>query len=81
MVKPSAEQWKVETMFPAVARWVRAHGWIEVGQQELSGFLARALHEGGVQVKDERADTLAEAMATLEVGLVGWFREQGVDID
>ncbi len=81
MVKPSAEQLKVVTMFPAIARWVQAQGWIEVGQQELSGFVARALHEGGIQVEDKRADALAEAMAALEAGLVGWFREQGVDLD
>ena len=65
MVRPSTEQAKVETMFPSIARWVQAHGWIEVGQQELSGFVARALHEGGTQFEDERADTLAEAMASL----------------
>ena len=81
MVKPSAGQLKVETMFPAIARWVQANGWIEVGQQELSGFIARALHEGGIQVEDERADTLAEAMTALEAGLVRWFEAQGVEIE
>ena len=81
MVKPSAEQFKVETMFPATARWGQAHGWIEVGQQELFGFVARALHEGGIQVEEERADTLAEAMAALEAGLVRWFEEQGVEVE
>ena len=35
-------------------------------RQELFGFVARASHEGGTQVEDERADTLAEAMAALE---------------
>ena len=54
MVRPSTEQAKVETMFPSIARWVQTHGWIEVGQSELSGFVARALHEGGTQVDDER---------------------------
>lgn len=81
MVEPSAEQLKAGAMFPAIDRWVKEYGWIEIGVQELFGFVARALHEGGIQVEDERADTLAEAMAALEVGLVGWFREQGVDID
>jgi hypothetical protein len=66
MIKPSPTQAKVETMFPAIAKWVQTYGWIEVGQQELFGFVARALHEGGTQVEDERADTLAEAMAALE---------------
>ena len=35
----------------------------------------------GTQVEDDRPDTLAEAMAALEAGLVRWFEEQGVDID
>ena len=81
MIEPSAEQLKAGAMFPAIDRWVKEYGWIEIGVQELFGFVARALHEGGIQVEDERADTLAEAMAALEVGLVRWFREQGVDID
>jgi hypothetical protein len=81
MIKPSPTQVKVETMFPAIAKWVQAYGWIEVGQQELFGFVARAVHEGGTQVEDERADSLAEAMAALEVGLVRWFGEQGVELD
>jgi hypothetical protein len=81
MLKPSSEQAKVETMFPAIARWVRGHGWIEIGQQELFGFVVRALHEGGIQVEDERSDTLAEAMAVLDVGLARWFDEQGIELE
>jgi hypothetical protein len=81
MVVPTAGQAKVEAMFPAIDRWVKEYGWIEIGVQELFGFVARALHEGGTQVEDDKPDTLAEAMAGLEKGLVRWFREQGVDID
>jgi hypothetical protein len=81
MVEPSAEQVKAAALFPAIDRWVRHHGYVEIGVQELFGFVARALHEGGTQVEDDRADTLAEALATLEVGLTRWFEEQGVDID
>ncbi len=49
--------------------------------QELFGFVARALHEGGTQVEDSRPDSLAEAMAALEAGLTRWFEEQGVEPD
>jgi hypothetical protein len=49
--------------------------------QEVFGFVARALHEGGTQVEDDRPGTLAQALAALEVGLVRWFEEQGVDLD
>jgi hypothetical protein len=78
MARPSIERAKVGAMFPAIARWVEEYGWIEVGVQELFGFVARALHEGGTQVEDERPDTLAEALTALEAGLARWFEEQGV---
>jgi hypothetical protein len=81
MVKPSAKQAKIEAMFPAIDRWVRDYGWIEIGVQEMFGFVARALHEGGVQVEDDRPDTFAEALAALEVGLTRWFEEEGVELD
>jgi hypothetical protein len=81
MVEPTAEQVEVGAMFPAIDRWVKEYGWIEIGVQELFGFVARALHEGGTQVEDDRPGTLAQALAALEVGLVRWFEEQGVDLD
>ena len=81
MIRPTADQARIGTLFPAISRWVGEYGWIEIGVQELFGFVVRALHEGGIQVEDDRPDTLAEALAALEVGLVGWFREQGVDLD
>ena len=81
MNKPSEEEAQVEGQFPAVARWVKEYGWVEIGVQELFGFVARALHEGGTQVEDSRPDSLAEAMAALEAGLVRWFEEQGVEPD
>jgi len=81
MIRPTPERARIDTLFPSIARWVRQYGWVEVGVQELFGFVARALHEGGTQVEDERPDTLAEAMAALEDGLARWFEEQDVDID
>ena len=81
MVEPTAEQVEAGAMFPAIDRWVKEYGWIEIGVQELFGFVARALHEGGTQVEDDRPGTLAEALAALESGLVRWFEEQGVDLD
>ncbi len=81
MIRPTSEQARIDTLFPAIARWVRGYGWIEIGVQELFGFVARALHEGGTQVEDERPDTLAEALAALEAGLTRWFEEEGVKLD
>ena len=48
MVKPTAEQQSVEALFPAIAQWVRGYGHIEIGDQEMFGFVARALAYGGL---------------------------------
>jgi hypothetical protein len=79
MVKPTAEQASVEELFPAVAQWVR-DGHIEVGDQEGFGFVARALDYGGLVFEDDRPNTLAEALATLEKGLRKWYKEQGIKL-
>jgi hypothetical protein len=81
MVKPSARQAKVETMFPAIARYVNGYGYIEIGDQESFGFVVRAIGYGGVDFDDDTPETLAEAMAVLEAGLARWFEEQGVEPD
>lgn len=81
MTGPTEEQRQVEATFPAVARYVRSHGRIEIGEDENCGFVARAISCGGVDFEDDRPDTLAEAMAVLEAGLARWFEEQGVDLD
>jgi hypothetical protein len=79
MVKPTTAQAGVEELFPAVARWVRG-GHIEVGDQEGFGFTARALDFGGLVFEDDRADTLAEALAALERGLRAWYEDEGIDV-
>ena len=81
MVKPTAEQQTVEQMFPAVAQWVRGYGHVEVGDQEMFGFVARALDYGGLAFEDDKPDTLAEALASLEQGIRRWYDEQGIDLD
>ena len=45
------------------------------------GFVARALGYGGLAFEDDRPDTLAEALASLERGLAKWFEEQGVAVE
>jgi catechol 2,3-dioxygenase-like lactoylglutathione lyase family enzyme len=72
-------QANTEKTFPAVARWVKEDGWIEIGVQDLFGFVARALHEGGTQVEDDRPDSLAEALAALEKGLVEYYEREGIE--
>jgi hypothetical protein len=81
MVRPTAQQQSVEELFPAIARYVQGYGHIEIGDQEMFGFVARALDHGGLIFEDDRPDTLAEAMAALEKGLRKWFEEQGIELE
>jgi len=79
--KPSAQQATVEKLYPAIAKWVQGYGHIEIGDQEMSGFVVRALDYGGLVFEDDKPDTLAEALAALEKGLAKWFKEQGIDLE
>ena len=81
MPQPTSQQEQIEAMFPAIARYVRGYGHVEVGDQESFGFIVRAIGYGGVDFEDDRPETLAEAMAVLETGLARWFEEQGTDKD
>jgi hypothetical protein len=75
----SPGQGKVGEMFPAIAKWVQERGRIEVGQQQDSVFVVRALNDGGVVFEDDKPRTFAEAMTALEKGLDEWFRDQETD--
>lgn len=81
VVKPTEEQAGVEETFPAIARWVRGYGHVEIGDQEMFGFVVRALDYGGLVFEDDKPDTLAEAMAALEKGLTEYFEREAIDID
>ena len=81
MVKPTADQQIVEDLFPAIAKWVRGYGHIEVGDQEMFGFVARALGYGGLAFEDDRPGTLAEALAALEKGLAEYFKREGIELE
>jgi hypothetical protein len=71
----------IAKQFPAVAKFVKGYGHIEVGDLEGLGFVARALVSGGVVLEDNKAETLAEAMAVLEKWLSKWFEEQGIEVE
>ena len=79
MVPPTPRQEKVEATFPAIARYVRGCGSIEIGDQQSFGFVVRAIGYGGTDFEDDRPETLAEAMAVLEAGLARWIEEQDVE--
>jgi hypothetical protein len=78
-VKATKEQAKVEKLFPAIARYVRGYGYVEIGDQESFGFVVRAIGYGGLDFEDDTPETLSEAMAALERGLVRWFKDQGIE--
>jgi hypothetical protein len=69
----------VQQLFPAIAKWVRGYGHIEIGDQEGFGFIVRAIDYGGVVFEDNKPDTLVEAMAALEKGLAGYFEREGIE--
>jgi hypothetical protein len=62
--------------FPAIAKWVRESGSIEVGRRKEAGFVARALDDGGVVFENGSSNTLGEALAALEEGLSERFRDR-----
>jgi len=66
----------IEEAFPNLAKWVRGYGWIEIGEQEQFGFVAKALDQGGLIFEDDQCNTLAEAMMSMEMALSAWFKEQ-----
>lgn len=81
MVKPTDEQQGVERLFPAIAQWVRGYGHVEIGDQETFGFVVRALDYGGLAFEDDKPDTLAEALASLERGLTEYFKREGIELE
>lgn len=69
----------VQKAFPAIAKWVRGFGHVEIGDQEGFGFIVRAIDYGGVVFESDKPDTLAEAMAALEKGLAAYFEQEGIE--
>ena len=70
----------VGCLFPVVAKWVCSGGWIEIGEQESLGFVARALDAGGKVFNTAKCGTLDEAMAALEVGIAAYVKRHGIDL-
>ena len=57
-------------LYPNIAYWVEACGWIEIGQDENSSSLVRALDEGGlVWESGDEHETVNEALQALEIEL------------
>ncbi|MBP8252043.1 MAG: hypothetical protein KAX40_06730 [Herpetosiphon sp.] len=64
--------------YPTIARWIAEQGWIELGSDEMSDSLIRALDPGGmVWESDADITSLDHALAELEQALIDWFDENG----
>lgn len=77
--RPFERDAQVERFYPAIAKWVKGYGHIEIGDQDGFGFIVRALDYGGLVVEDDKAGSFAEAMAALEEGLSRWFEKEAVE--
>jgi hypothetical protein len=62
-------QQELNEAFPAVARWVKTLGRIEIGIAEGQGFVVRALNQESMVIEDRGSKTLDEALIALELGI------------
>ncbi len=64
--------------YPSIAHWVEIQGWVEIGADEYSDSLVRALDEGGL-VWESMPDhqTVDEALTALEAELEEWLAQNG----
>jgi hypothetical protein len=70
----------IRKTFPALAKWDRRCGRIELDHQEGGSFVARAYFHGGLIFEDDQARNLLEAMAALEQGIAAWMKKEGIDL-
>jgi hypothetical protein len=62
--------------FPNITRWVTQQGWIEIGQDENSKSLVRAIDLGGlVWESSEKQTSIDDALHALENYLEKWFEK------
>lgn len=65
-----------ETSYPAITEWVDSYGWIEIGNDEDSDSLIRALNEGGlIWESQKKHKTLDQALQACERALAEWIEE------
>ncbi len=59
-----------------ITRWITEQGWIEIGQDENSESLVRAIDPGGlVWESSEKHTSIDDALLALEKYLEKWFEE------
>lgn len=68
-----------EQSYPHITRWVRTHGWVEIGEDDYSRSFVRALDIGGMVWEGREQSvykTMDDMLRALEEGLAAWMREQ-----
>jgi hypothetical protein len=66
-----------EETYPAVSRWIKTQGWIELGAIEGSPSLVRVLDEGGLIWESAPSyPNLDQALQATEVAISQWWSEQ-----
>ena len=62
--------------YPAIAEWVESWGWIEMGQDDFSRSMVRALDIGGMVWEGKsKYSSLDELLHDLETALTKWFKK------
>ena len=70
-----------DEMFPTIARWIsQEEGWVELGADDYSRSLARALYGGGIVWEGTgQYGSLDEALRAMEDGIASWLEEHPPD--
>ncbi len=62
--------------YPQLARWIMGDGWVELGRNDDTRSLARALDEGGVVWEGkEHYRSVDELLRDLNAGIAAWLME------
>ncbi len=76
--QPAINSTSFETQYPTITEWVTVHGWIEIGQDEYSRSMVRALDEGGMVWEGQAEYASMDVLFNdLEVNLAKWAKEDG----
>jgi hypothetical protein len=76
IVVETLSTFSLERFYPNITRWVKEHGWIEIGQNDCSSSFIRVLDEGGLVWEGEDSyETMNDAMKALESGIAEWMKE------
>lgn len=68
-----------EQQYPAIDRFIKEHGWIEIGENEMISAFVRAYSEGGtVYEGKDTYPSMDAAFKDLDGGIQAFFDENGM---